>query len=56
MKWLFKVICLPLLHINHNVYTFLSGIAISLATNVFTTIYIDNYSIITQWNVYLATV
>lgn len=56
MKWLFEKICFPLLHINNNVYTFLSGIAISLATNIFTTICIDDYSFTTQWNLYVSTI
>lgn len=56
MKWLFKVICFPLLHINNNVYTFLSGIAISLATNIFTTICIDDINFAVQWNLYVSTV
>lgn len=56
MKWIFEKICFPMLHINNNVYTFLSGIAISLATNIFTTICIDDYSFTTQWNLYVSTI
>lgn len=56
MKFIYNKICLYLLHINNNVYTFLSGIAISLATNIFTTISIDEYEFIVQWNLYLSTI
>lgn len=56
MKFIYNKICLYLLHINNNVYTFLSGIAISLATNIFTTICIDEYEFIAQWNLYLSTI
>lgn len=56
MKYLFKKICLPLLHINNNVYTFFSGITVSLATNIFTTICIDDYAFSTQWNLYISIV
>ena len=55
MKIIYKVICLPLLHINSNVYTFFSGIAVSVATNIFTTICIDEYPFSSQWNLYVAT-
>lgn len=55
MKKLFRLICFPFLHVNNNVYTFLSGIAISLATNIFTTICIDDIGFTTQWNLYVST-
>lgn len=55
MKKIYKFICIPLLHINSNVYTFFSGIAVSVATNIFTTICIDDFSFSSQWNLYVAT-
>lgn len=55
MKFVYNKICICLLHVNNNVYTFLSGIAISLATNIFTTICIDEYKFDVQWNLYLST-
>lgn len=55
MKLIYEFICLPLLHINSNVYTFFSGIAISVATNIFTTICIDDFPFSSQWNLYVAT-
>ena len=33
MNWIYERICIPLMQINNNVYTFLSGILISLSTN-----------------------
>ena len=54
MKIIYKFICLPLLHINNNVYTFFSGIAVSVATNIFTTICIDDFPFSSQWNLYVA--
>lgn len=54
MKIIYKFICLPLLHINSNVYTFFSGIAVSVATNIFTTICIDDFPFLCQWNLYVS--
>lgn len=56
MKYLFKKTCLPLLHINSNVYTFFSGIAISLATGIFSAICIDDVTFYAQWNLYVSTI
>lgn len=56
MKWVFEKICFPLLHIKSTVYTFLSGIAISLSTNIFTTICIDKIIFSNQWNLYVSTI
>ena len=55
MKIIYELICLPLLHINSNVYTFFSGIAVSVTTNIFTTICIDDFPFSSQWNLYVAT-
>ena len=54
MKKIFKHVCLPLFHVNNNVYSFLGGIAISLATNLFSTICIDSISFTNQWNLYVS--
>lgn len=54
MRVIYKYICLPLLHINSNVYTFFSGIAVSVATNIFTTVCIDEIPFSRQWNLYVA--
>ena len=56
VKFLFKKICFPLLHINNSVYSFMSGIAISLSTNIFTTICIDDISNYSQWNLFVSTI
>ena len=55
MKLIYEFICLPLLHINSNVYTFFSGIAISVATKIFTSICMDDFPFSSQWNLYVAT-
>ena len=54
MKTIFDYICYPLLHINNNVYTFLSGIAISVSTNIFSTIVTDTIGFCSQWNLYVS--
>lgn len=56
MKKVFSAICLPLLCVNNNIYTFISGIAISLSTNLFSTICIDGIHYCEQWNLYLASI
>ena len=56
MKWLYDHICMPLMQINNNVYTFFSGILISLSTNIFTTLCFEKFDFIKQWHVYCATV
>ena len=56
MKWLFKKICVPLMLINDNVYTFISGIVIALATNIFTTLFMDKekWHFISSWHMYVS--
>ena len=54
MNWIYKKICLPLMLIDNNVYTFLSGILISLSTNIFTTLCFEKLEIVTQWHLYLS--
>lgn len=56
MNWLYEHICIPLMQINNNVYTFLSGILISLSTNLFTTLCFEKFEFSTQRHIYLATI
>lgn len=56
MNWLYERICIPLMQINNNVYTFLSGILISLSTNIFTTLCFEKFEWDKQWHIYLATI
>ena len=56
MNKIYKKILIPLMLIDNNVYTFLSGILISLSTNLFTTICFEKFNFVTQWHIYLATV
>lgn len=55
MNWIYERICIPLMQINNNVYTFLSGILISLSTNIFTTLCFKEFDLANQWHLYLAT-
>lgn len=52
MKNIFKSICIPLMLINYNVYTFISGILLSLSTGIFTTLCFDKISFYEGWNLY----
>lgn len=56
IKKLLARIYLPLLQVDNNIYSFLSGIFISLATNIFTTLCFEKYDWIEQWHYYLSTV
>ncbi len=56
MKLIYEFICLPLLHINSNVYSFFSGIVVSVATNIFTSISLDNYTFVCQWTLYISSI
>jgi hypothetical protein len=51
---MFKRTIVPLIRINTNVYAFLSGIWISLATNIFTSLCFIPFVLKTQWHQYLA--
>lgn len=55
MNGIYERICIPLMQINNNVYTFLSGILISLSTNIFTTLCFKEFDLAKQWHMYLAT-
>ncbi len=52
MKKIFEKFCAPLMLINNNVYTFLSGVIISLSINVFSTLCIEKISIFNGWHLY----
>ena len=56
MKWIYEHICIPLMQINNNVYTFISGILISLSTNIFTTLCFEKFDFFEQWHIYLSTI
>lgn len=58
MKWLYRKICIPLMLINDNVYTFISGIVISLATNIFTSLFMDkdSWHFINSWHMYVSVI
>lgn len=56
MKKQFSKIYLPWLQIDNNIYSFMSGIFVSLATNIFTTLCFEEYNWTNQWHYYLSTI
>lgn len=53
---MYKRVFVPLMLINNNVYTFVSGILISLSINIFTNLCFAKSSLYTNWFLYLATI
>lgn len=51
-----KQICIRLLLVDNNIYSFFGGILISLATNILTTVCFLEFSFVNQWPSYLATI
>lgn len=56
MRKIYERCCVALMLIDNNVYTFISGILISLATNIFTTLCFEKFDIFGQWHLYISTV
>lgn len=56
MKSFFKNVCIPLMLINNNVYTFMSGIVLSLSTGIITTLCLEKESIATSWHLYSSSI
>lgn len=52
MKKIFDCICIPLMLINNNVYTFVSGIVLSLSTGIITTLCLEEESFASSWHLY----
>lgn len=52
---MYRNICIPLMQINSNIYAFISGILVSLSTNIFTTLCFEPFDLLHQWHRYLAT-
>lgn len=55
MKILYAKVCVPLMLISNNVYTFISGIFVALSINIFTSLCLEEYSICSSWHLYLST-
>ena len=53
---MYRRICIPLMLINNNVYTFISGILVSLSINIFTSLCFEKSSLCANWFMYLATI
>ncbi len=51
---MYRKIFVPLMLINNNVYTFLSGIFVSLSINIFTSLCFEKSSMFDSWFMYLA--
>lgn len=51
---IYKKICVSLMLINNNVYTFLSGILISFSVNIFTSLCFEKSGFCKSWFMYLA--
>ena len=56
MKRVFKLICVPLIQVNNNIYIFVGGILISLATNIFATLCFQDFDWQNQWHQYFAAI
>lgn len=54
MKKVFDKLCIPLMLINDNVYTFISGILLSLSTGIITTFCLDKTPFSESWHLYTA--
>ena len=52
---MYRKICIPLMQVNSNIYAFLSGILVSLSTNIFTTLCFQPINMFYQWHRYLST-
>jgi len=55
MKNLYEKVCVPLMLISNNVYTFISGIFVALSVNIFTSLCFEKSSIYSSWHLYLST-
>lgn len=56
MNKLFKKICIPLMLVNNNIYTFISGILISLSTGMFTTLCLEKSTFSNTWYLYISVI
>ena len=54
---IYKNICIPLMQINSNIYGFFSGIFVSLAVEIFSSLIFEkfNFFFLAQWHLFLAT-
>lgn len=56
MKRIYTNCCIPMMLINNNIYAFISGILISLSTNIFTSLCFESFDWKQQWCLYLSTI
>lgn len=55
MRILYEKICVPLMLVNNNVYTFISGILVALSVNIFTNLCFEKADVYNYWHLYLST-
>lgn len=55
MRILYEKICVPLMLVNNNVYTFISGILVALSVNIFTSLCFEKADVYNYWHLYLST-
>ncbi len=51
---MYRKICVPLMMINNNIYSFISGIFVSLSINIFTSLCVERCGLNDKWFMYLA--
>jgi hypothetical protein len=56
MEKVYLRICIPLMQINSNIYAFLSGVLVSLATNIFTNLCFEKFNLYLQWHQYTSSI
>lgn len=56
MKKIFNSACISLMLINNNVYTFISGILLSLSTGMVTTLCFEKTSFFESWHLYTSSI
>lgn len=56
MRRIFNCVCISLMLINNNVYTFISGILLSLSTGMVTTLCFEKTPFAESWHLYVSSI
>ena len=56
MRKIFNCVCISLMLINNNVYTFISGILLSLSTGMVTTLCFEKTPFAESWHLYVSSI
>jgi len=51
---MFKIICIPLLQLSSNIYSFFSGVLVSLSTSILIALCYEPFNISIQWNQFIS--